>query len=420
MRSGEMKEKNQGIGIYEPYEITVLHIDDDVNFIDLTKTYVENLGKGKVIIHGLSNPTETFSHLKEGKYDVIVSDYIMPYLDGLELLKKIRDEKITIPFIIFTGQSREEVAIKALNLGVSYYIIKGGEPSSMYAELLHIIQTIVDHDRIEKALKLSEERFRIAFHTSPDPINISRLDDGVYVDVNEGFTTITGFTREEVINRSAISPELDIWYDPADRMKLVEGLKRNGSCNNLDVKFRMKDGTVREGLVSAKIIMLGNVPHLLSVTRDISDWKKAERNLEESEQKYKALTENLDLGVFRIQILARLSSKILEVNPAFLEIFGYESLEKVLNLDVGEFYATLEERLKFYDIVEKQGRVKRMEVKLKRKTGEIFTGLISGTVVRYDHTKMTILNGIIEDITERKAKEIQLMEKIALLESKGL
>jgi PAS domain S-box-containing protein len=140
------------------------------------------------------------------------------------------------------------------------------------------IRDITERKKAEEALKASEERFRLAFQTSPDSININRLEDGLFVDINEGFTTITGYTREEVIGKT--SQEINIWNDQNDRAKLVEGLQKNGYVDNMEARFRMKDGRILTGLMSAKIIMLDEVPHTLSITREIETFKRTEETLQ--------------------------------------------------------------------------------------------------------------------------------------------
>jgi two-component system cell cycle sensor histidine kinase/response regulator CckA len=140
--------------------------------------------------------------------------------------------------------------------------------------LLGVTRDITAWKVAEEALRDSEERFRIAFQTSPDSININRLDDGVFVAVNEGFTWMTGWSQAEALGRSSL--ELHVWDDPADRARLVAGLKKDGYVQNLEARFRKKDGRVLSGLMSARLIGLRGQPHLLSITRDVSDWKRAE------------------------------------------------------------------------------------------------------------------------------------------------
>ncbi|MDF1526127.1 MAG: PAS domain S-box protein [bacterium] len=145
---------------------------------------------------------------------------------------------------------------------------------------------ITEKKKTMAAITESEEKFRTAFITSPDSVNINRLEDGKYVDINEGFSQITGYTREEVMGRTSI--ELGIWVDPQDREKFADGLKQKGYVNNLESKFRAKDGSILEGLMSAKLLNLKQEPHILSITRDITELKKAEEALIKSEEQLRA------------------------------------------------------------------------------------------------------------------------------------
>jgi len=133
---------------------------------------------------------------------------------------------------------------------------------------------------VQEAQRASELRYRTAFQMVQDAIDICRMDDGTFLDVNDEFVRITGFTREEVIGRTA--QEIGIWADAADRQKLLEELHQNMSCRNLEIPYRTKAGALRWGLLSVSKIDLDGVPSILSVTRDITEAKAAQdeiRNL---------------------------------------------------------------------------------------------------------------------------------------------
>jgi PAS domain S-box-containing protein len=135
------------------------------------------------------------------------------------------------------------------------------------------IHDITEHVKAEKELLELEKRFRIAFRTSPDAIAINKMD-GTYVEMNKGFTALTGYTRKDIIERSSI--DISIWHNLEDRKTLVNGLQKSGHVENLEADFRMKDGSIKTGLMSANIIQLNGEPHILSITRDITARKKAE------------------------------------------------------------------------------------------------------------------------------------------------
>jgi len=125
------------------------------------------------------------------------------------------------------------------------------------------------------ALRESEQRFRTVFHTSPDAVNINKLN-GEFVEINEGFTILTGYTRADVIGIS--SRKIRIWNIPEDRKKIISDLNKSGFVDNVESKFRCKSGEINPGLISARIINLNGENHILTITRDISKWKKVEED----------------------------------------------------------------------------------------------------------------------------------------------
>ncbi len=151
----------------------------------------------------------------------------------------------------------------------------------------------------ESALQLSNALFQTAFAISPDAVTLNRLRDGVYTMVNEGFALLTGHSQEAVIGKT--TQEIDIWADPRERDQLMEALDASGSIRNLEARFRIKDGSIRTGLVSANIIILNRQPYVLSITKDISTFKKAKEALVESEEKYRKLIETATDAIFILQ-----------------------------------------------------------------------------------------------------------------------
>jgi PAS domain S-box-containing protein len=139
-----------------------------------------------------------------------------------------------------------------------------------------VFSDVTARHRTEAALRESEERYRAAFLTSPDSVNINTMS-GTYVDINEGFTRILGYSREDVIGR--LSSEIGIWAIPGDREKLVRGLRESGSVENLESLFRHKDGRLVHGLMSARILMVGSLPHILSITKDVSEQVSAQAKI---------------------------------------------------------------------------------------------------------------------------------------------
>ncbi|MCU0515295.1 MAG: PAS domain S-box protein [Oscillatoria sp. Prado101] len=152
------------------------------------------------------------------------------------------------------------------------------------------LRDITDRKQAEEALRESEEKFSKAFRQSPDAITITTIAEGLLIDVSEGFESITGYSRQEVIGRT--TQDMNLWVRQSDRTLLVQLLGEEGTVHNLEVQFRRKSGEVIQGLLSAEIIYLGGKECILTVTSDITELRQAQetlaRALEEQESIFEA------------------------------------------------------------------------------------------------------------------------------------
>lgn len=140
-----------------------------------------------------------------------------------------------------------------------------------------------------QALRASEEKFRAAFENSPDAVAITRLRDGTIVAVNQAFTRITGYPAAEVIGRP--TREIGLWEDPRDRDRLIEVVRRAGRVENFGAHFRARDGRRAYGLMSASPFVVDGEEYLLSSTRDITERKRMEVDLERLNRMYALLSQ---------------------------------------------------------------------------------------------------------------------------------
>jgi len=136
---------------------------------------------------------------------------------------------------------------------------------------------ITGRKRAEEALRLSEERFSKAFNASPNPMTITTIADGRFIDINNSFLNLFGYSRQEVIGRTAMN--LNVYSDPAFRTIMIQEVLERGVVHNLDFHFRVKSGEVRAGLLSADIIKLDGERCLLTVVNDITERKQIEKEM---------------------------------------------------------------------------------------------------------------------------------------------
>ncbi len=184
-----------------------------------------------------------------------------------------------------------------------------------------IVTDITERKRAEKALQESEEKFSKAFLNSPESIVISDIDDEVIIEANDTFLRFSGYTREEIIGKKA--SELNTWANPEERAEVIKILKQEGVVRNRECHFRMKSGEKSIQLFSAEIINIGDRPCMLSVTTDITERKKMEEDLKQSEEKYREL---INTSIDAI-ISADPKMRVTIWNHGAEKIFGYTEKE---------------------------------------------------------------------------------------------
>ena len=226
----------------------------------------------------------------------------------------------------------------------------------------------------------------------------------MYIDVNEGFTKLTGYTREEAIGKSSI--DLNIWYDPKDRQRLVKFLQSEGYVENLEAGFRRKNGQIGVGLMSARVLRLNQEDVILSITRDITERKQMEDALRESENKYSQLVDSLTDA-----ILVWSGEDIIYANPAAFKLFRANQAGDL----IGKRYLDFVHPDDRSESVERIKKSKNEKWIAPRREHRMITA--DGQVIHVESTGVPIQSqrqfqhfGIFSDITERKQVEEKLRE----------
>ena len=175
--------------------------------------------------------------------------------------------------------------------------------------LIGTCRDITEQKRAEETLKKSEEKFSKAFRQSPMVLTLSSAKDHRYIEVNETFERMTGWSREEVIGRTAL--DIGLWA-PTDKVDLARQLLAEGPLRNVEASFRMRDGSIRIGSASAEAIEVNGEPCMLAVTADITERKRAEEALRHSEENYRMFVSQVSEGIFREDMDAPVSIDLPE------------------------------------------------------------------------------------------------------------
>jgi len=190
----------------------------------------------------------------------------------------------------------EEHQGKVLAVVVTFMVLLG-----MVAALWVNIQ---GRKKTEAFLRESEEKFERIFRHSPDWIAILRLSDGAYMDVNDAFVEITGFTRKDVLGKTSL--DIGIYANPGERYELDEKFLRHGRTQNQELQYRLKSGEVITVERSGEMVEIGGEKCIISIVRDVTSKKQAEQALLETERQKKLRTE------------AEIKMLQAQINPHFL------------------------------------------------------------------------------------------------------
>lgn len=216
--------------------------------------------------------------------DIILADYSLPQFTAMQALHLLQEKGYDIPFIVVTGTISEEAAVETMKQGAADYLLKD-RLSRLGQAVERALQQKALRDQKRKsdeALRLSEDKFSKAFRISPDAISITHLIDGTYIEINEGFTSITGYPAEEILGKPALA--VNIWANLDEYRSFLLSMQLQNQVNNMEAIFKNKRGEHWFGLISARIIEVNREPCIISIIRDITERKRAEIELQRAHQ----------------------------------------------------------------------------------------------------------------------------------------
>src|SRR4030042_2802397 len=211
--------------------IKVLLVDEDRDYLNLTKRILDRVPEFSV--ETTPSPSEALMIIDDSIVDAVVSDYQMPEMSGLELLREVRGRHGDLPFIILTGRSREEVAIEALNLGADFYLQKGLDPLQV-TELTNMIRQTVKRRWAEKAMRDSDALHRLILDSSSAAISVNV--EGKIEYANRKRAELTGNPSPEELNGQ--DSMLAVHPDDLEALLSRQGARRRGERTEPNFSFR--------------------------------------------------------------------------------------------------------------------------------------------------------------------------------------
>ncbi len=284
--------------------------------------------------------------------------------------------------------------------------VKDSEENAQF--VVCMIENITEQVLARQALQNSEEKYRMLFNGGNDAVFVYRLGQdnrpGNYIEVNDVACKRLGYSREELLQASPATI-----YAPHQLYKLHDmvstmRVKRHAL---IEATFMGKNGHEVPVEINAHIFDVQGIPTVVSIARDISERKQAQKALQESEQRYHSLFQGMPIGVYR----STPEGRILEGNPAIISMLGFESREELLAANAEELYLIKSDREKWRTIVEQVGVARSFETRLRRKDGSQIWVRENTRSVRDSRGNILYYEGSIEDITIRRKMESELEEE---------
>jgi PAS domain S-box-containing protein len=354
---------------------------------------------------------EAFKKLSTKHYDIVISDYEMPQKNGLEFLKELREQKNDIPFIIFTGRGREDVAVNALNLGADRYLNKNGSPEAVYVELTHAIEDIVDRNKSRQLLRLSESKYRMLVEKSLQGILIAQNAPLHIAFANTALGNMLGYKSEEFTS-----------FSPAEVVTLVHSEDKHiffghikdrfeGKKAERNFQFRAirKDGSIvwMEAFVSE--IEYNRQRAVQAMFLDIDERKKSHDILRMKEQELENILDSSPTIVF----YKDLTGKFIQANKTFAKALN-TSKDNLLGKTVFDIYsAKIAQNMTDDDNVVLKSKTPKLNIVEPYESPTGLRWLRTHKIPTFDEKgEVTGLIGFSEEITDYRKAEAELKESL--------
>jgi len=287
--------------------------------------------------------------------------------------------------------------------------LRGAEPKA--SELEHWIRNLAERQRTVNALRESEDRYRSFFHTSMDAVFITSKS-GRWIDMNAAAIELFGYQSKEELQEVAIP---DLYARPVDRKRHIQTIEEQGFTKNYAVDLRTKDGRIVNTLITSVPVKddEGNVAGFQGVIRDVTERKRMEQTLRESEERYRSLYNSIRDAI----LVADTERNIIDCNLAFCDLFGY-ALDEIEGKKTHYVYESRDEYEQLGEALkEHMGDPNFLfTVHYQKKSGDVFPGETNVFYLRDDTGDVAGFIGLIRDITERRRAEEMLQEYSERLE----
>ena len=263
----------------------ILLADDNADM----REYLRRLLAGQYEVEAVADGEEALKAARECAFDLILTDVMMPRLDGFGFLRELRHDERTrqIPVILLSARAGEASKVEGLEAGADDYLVKPFSARELLASIEARLQIQQVRRESQDALLASERKFSAAFNQSPLPMIITSLDDRRVTEVNESFVRLSGHTREEAVGHT--SGELRLLADWEQRDAALKAIRAGERVYRFEARCLTKSGEERIGMVISSVVEINSRPYLLHSFTDLTERKRGEQALAEGARQQQAL-----------------------------------------------------------------------------------------------------------------------------------
>jgi PAS domain S-box-containing protein len=360
---------------------------------------------------------EFIKALKEFNPDIIISDYSMPTYNGMMALIDAREHDILLPFILCTGSINEETAVECIKAGAVDYVIKEHITRLPFAikEALEQHRVKIEKRASDLLLKESEEKLQSIFCVAP--VGIGLVVNRVFMEVNDTFCQMTGYSRKELIGKNSVLIYATKEEYESDGGEKYRQISEKGT-GTVETRFKCKTGKILNILLSSAPLDKDDLTKGVTFTvMDITERKRVEEALLERDRQLSSIYDAVGDVIYHLEVESDGNYRFISVNQAFYNITGL-SKERVIGKLVNEVIPqpSLSMVLEKYRQAINKNSIIRWEEVSDYPTG-CLTGDVSIAPVIDDNGRCTHLVGSVHDITKRKRAEEALKESQHLFQT---
>lgn len=371
--------------------IRILLIEDDEEDAQILRKTLKEVRNPAYEIEWVPRMDKALDALKSGAFDLVLLDLSLPDCYGEESFKRLHEKAAHLPIIVLTGLSEEKFSLDLMRLGAQDFLNK----EHISAKLLsRLIRYAIERKKALSETFLTQEKYRTIFENSAIAITVTDRNERI-VSWNRFAEDMLGMTYEDLYGR----PVSSLYSEEEWRRIRSYRIREKGTQPTLEAQVIRKDGKVLDCDISITVLKdeAGNITGSIGIMKDVSERKRAAREIKRAEEQYRAIFENSAVAI----TMTDADEKIISWNK-FAESFLGMNYEDLYLRSVSSLYPEEEwKKIRGCNIRQK-GSQHVLETKIYRKDGTLVDVDISISVLKDANGKITGSIGVIKDISARK------------------